>query len=643
VEWYANGPLGLEQGSTLGSRPAPPRKGPLTVELGLYGNLSPALERGRHAVRLRGAGTSLRYTGLVASDAAGRTLRSWLELRGRRLLVRVDDRGARYPLRIDPFVQQAKLTASDGAALDFLGTSVAISGDTVVVGAGFANVGTNADQGAAFVFVKPGSGWANATETAKLTASDGAAGDHLGTSVAASGDTVVAGAPFADAGANSNQGAAYVFVKPGSGWANAAETAKLTASDGAAFADLGFSVAVSGDTVAAGAPGVASVSASPNVGAAYVFVKPESGWANASETAKLTASDGCCGSELGRSVAIWGDTVVVGAPRLPLGRGAAYVFVKPGSGGWANATETAELFASDPVASAQLGTSVAVSGDTVVAGAPGASVGTNTDQGAAYVFVKPGLGWAPFAIETAKLTTSDGATGDHVGFSVAASGDTVVAGARDADVGTNPDQGAAYVFAKPGSGWATATETAKLTASDGAAGDELGFSVALAGDTAVATAPEADVGTNADQGAAYVFGSPPFTDHLLQPLSESTDPANPVINTGKNGRVIPVKVQISQGGTAITDANAPGPVTIAVSKLASCSTTAGTDPITSYADAGQSSAGTNRFQYDAVAQAWVYNLDTKALGLITGNCYRIDVSVNGTPITNPFAVYKPTK
>jgi len=134
-----------------------------------------------------------------------------------------------------------------------------------------------------------------------------------------------------------------------------------------------------------------------------------------------------------------------------------------------------------------------------------------------------------------------------------------------------------------------------------------------------------------------------FTDLFLQPLDQSTDPSHPVLNTGKNGKVISAKVQISQGGSAITNLNAPGPVTIAVSKLATCSATAGTDPVESYADAGQSSAGTNQFHYDTASQSWVYGLDTKALGLITGNCYRIDVSVNGTKITNAFAVFQPTK
>lgn len=129
---------------------------------------------------------------------------------------------------------------------------------------------------------------------------------------------------------------------------------------------------------------------------------------------------------------------------------------------------------------------------------------------------------------------------------------------------------------------------------------------------------------------------------FLPPLTQSTDLASPVVNTGKNGRVIPVKVQIGQGGTAITDLNAPGPVTISVSKLA-CGASAGSDPVSAYADAGQSSAGTNRFRYDAIIQAWVYNLDTTVLGLVTGNCYRVDVSVAGTPITNAFAVFQPTR
>ncbi len=333
TEWYVNGPLGLEQGFTVAEPPAQRTSGPLTLALTLSGTLRASLEPGATDLELalEGQPAALRYRGLAAWDATGQALPAWLELEGRTLLVRVDDAGARYPVTIDPFLEQAKLTASDGDLGDRLGVSVAVSGDTVVVGAFDDDVGANADQGSAYVFVKPGAGWANATEAAKLTASDGAAGDGLGVSVAVSGDTVFVGAYRDDVGANADQGSAYVFVKPGTGWASATETAKLTASDGAASDFLGQSVAVSGDTVVAGAWSD-DFGANANQGSAYVFVKPGAGWANATETAKLTASDGAAGDWLGRSVAVSGDTVFVGAYLDDVGanadQGSAYVFVE---------------------------------------------------------------------------------------------------------------------------------------------------------------------------------------------------------------------------------------------------------------------------------------------------------------------------
>jgi hypothetical protein len=160
------------------------------------------------------------------------------------------------------------------------------------------------------------------------------------------------------------------------------------------------------------------------------------------------------------------------------------------------------LTAADGAAGDELGWSVAVAGDTAVVGAPGADVGANANQGAVYVFARAGDAWT----QTAKLTASDGAASDQLGFSVAVAGDTIVAGAPFAAIGANADQGAAYSFAATGA--AARTETAKLTASDGAAGDLFGWSVALAGDTIVAGAPRAAVGANADQGAALVFFSP---------------------------------------------------------------------------------------------------------------------------------------
>jgi uncharacterized protein (DUF2126 family) len=184
-----------------------------------------------------------------------------------------------------------------------------------------------------------------------------------------------------------------------------------------------------------------------------------------------------------------------------------YVFVKPRSG-WADATDTAKLTASDLVSGENFGFSVAISGGTIVAGAPDATVGGNLEQGAAYVFVKPRSGWAD-GTQTAKLTASDGASNTLLGLSVAISGDTVVAGADLTTVGANASQGAAYVFVKPRSRWTDATQTAKLTASDGASLDRLGTSVAITGGTVVAGAPGATVNANLFQGAAYVFSRSP--------------------------------------------------------------------------------------------------------------------------------------
>ena len=208
-------------------------------------------------------------------------------MRGDQLLLRVRDTAARYPVVIDPWVQLAELTASDGASGDAFGSSVAISGNTVVVGA----PNSNKRRGAAYVFVRPATGWANMTEMAKLPAWHGADA-KFGSSVAISGNTIAVGAPsqpvFAGFKPNDFQGTAYVFVKPVSGWADMTPTAKMTASDGAPGDFMGSCIAISGDTVVVGANQIDSL----GVGAAYVFVKPVGGWRDMTETAELTASDG---------------------------------------------------------------------------------------------------------------------------------------------------------------------------------------------------------------------------------------------------------------------------------------------------------------------------------------------------------------
>src|SRR5205085_941741 len=174
------------------------------------------------------------------------------------------------------FTQFGNLTASDGAADDLFGDSVALSGDAALVGAVFDAIGANSNQGSAYVFVRSGTTW---TQQQKLTASDGATNDQFGRSVALSGNTALVGAD----GGNANQGSAYVFVRSGTIWM---QQQKLIASDGAVGDFFGVSVALSGETVFVAASSD-DIGANASQGSAYVFVRTGTAW---TQQQKLTAS-----------------------------------------------------------------------------------------------------------------------------------------------------------------------------------------------------------------------------------------------------------------------------------------------------------------------------------------------------------------
>jgi hypothetical protein len=290
---------------------------------------------------------------MAASEEDGKV---WLE---------VDDRDAVWPVTIDPsFTQQQKLEVSDVSPLADFGGAVAISGDTVVVGAVLASGAVSDDQGAAYVFVRSSGGaW---TQMQKVEASDADAvvASFFGNSVAISGDTVVIGAPNYHGAAGFGQGAAYVFVCSSGIWS---EQQKLLASDPGPFQLFGDSVAISGETVVVGASfGTGAVD--PKQGTAYVFVRSGAVW---SEQQKLEAPDAAANVRFGNSVAISGETVVVGA-FLAAGaagpqQGAAYVFVHGGPV-W---TLQQKLAPSDAEAGDQFGSSVALSGKTLMVGAQG--------------------------------------------------------------------------------------------------------------------------------------------------------------------------------------------------------------------------------------------------------------------------------
>jgi uncharacterized protein (TIGR03437 family) len=396
--------------------------------------------------------------------------------------------------------QQGRLAADDGAAIDRFGTAVAVSGDTAVIGAPNLTA-PGGSPGAAYVFVRNGGTW---TLQQKLTADDAAAGDGFGFSVAISGDTVMVGARGDDIGENMNQGSAYVFVRSGGVWT---KQQKLLAEDGAGSDGFGFSIAVRGDTAAVGAIGKGG--AIGRQGAAYVFTRSGTTW---TQQRLLTADDGAAGDEFGYSVALSGDTVVVGSILDTIGgnsdQGSAYVFVRNG-GNW---TQQQKLIADDGEAGDQFGNSVAISGDTLVVGAPLDDIGGKIDPGSGYVFVRSGGTWT----KQQKLTADDGEVRDSLGISAAVSGDTIVLGADTDKIGENIIQGSAYVFARSGATW---TQQQKLTAADGELGDQFGSSVAISGTTVVVGAYGDKIGENFLQGSAYVFVSADCPTITLDPAS----------------------------------------------------------------------------------------------------------------------------
>src|SRR6266403_1180164 len=378
VEWYQNRKDGLEQGFTLAAPPGKRHEGtPLRVRLTVMGEVRPALVDSGKALELIGGNGKhwLRYDHLMATDASGRQLHARFRADRKQISLLIDDTEAVYPLRIDPlFTQTKKLTASDAAADDRFGYSVATNGDTVVVGAygknwqpGMAPI----SKGAAYIFERNQGGTENWGQVKILTPGDAAANDQFGWSVAIDVDTVVVGAQ----GKNSYAGAAYIFERNQGGAENWGQVKKLTASDPANYASFGYSVSINGDTVVVGAYG-------KNPGRAYIFERNQGGAENWGQVKELTASDGIGGDQFGISVAIDGDTLVVGAWAINLATGgAAYIFERNQNGveGWG---EVQKLIANDAAAHDQFGSSVGIDGDTVVVGA----VGKNSNTGAAYTF-----------------------------------------------------------------------------------------------------------------------------------------------------------------------------------------------------------------------------------------------------------------
>jgi hypothetical protein len=531
TEWYVNNQRGLEHGYTVhrrpachgcGSRAAPGQHcsqsrgtlqehAALQFTLAVRGHLRPRISAdGRNVTFVNSAGVAaVTYNGLTVFDANGATIPAWFEEpplprvpspRTPVFRIVIDDSNAAYPLTIDPIAQQAYLKASNTEAFDEFGSSVAISGNTVVVGAPGEDsnaMGVNgnqadnsaSDSGAAYVFVRDGGG--NWSQQAYLKASNTEASDIFGRSVAVSGNTVVVGAPFEDSSATGvngdqnnngagNSGAVYVFTRNGTTWS---QQAYLKASNTGAGDSLGFEVSISGDTIVAGAQyedssatgvnGNGADNSATDSGAAYVFVRDGTAW---SQQAYLKASNTGAGDLFATSVSISGNTVVVGAiledsnatgidgdqsDNSALNAGAAYVFDR-NAGVW---SQQAYLKASNTGAGDLFGLAASIWNDTVVVTAyweDSSATGVSgnqadnsaSDSGAAYLFVRTAGVWS----QQAYLKASNTGAGDQFGYSVAVSGDSVVVGTYQEDSSTTgvngngadnsaTNSGAAYVFA----------------------------------------------------------------------------------------------------------------------------------------------------------------------------------------------------
>lgn len=337
------------------------------------------------------------------------------------------DTGIVYIYHFDGTVwqKQARLRAADTAAGDRFGASVAISGNTLVVGAEQdKDKGFNA--GSVYVFTFNGTSW---NQEANLTASDGADSSYFGNSVTVTGDTLAVGARF-----HAGTGAVYVFNRQGTSWT---QTTKLTGADTSQGDMFGVSVDMDTNYIAVGATGDDQNGILS--GSAYVFKKVNNIW---TQQAKITPADGTSYDLFGASVSIDNDDIVIGAPfddDKGVESGSVYVFHQNVSG-W---TQTSKIIASGGASGDYFGSSVSYDSGIIVVGAP-FDDDRGPTTGSVYTFSKDNLGgWN----QMWKFTATDSVDNSSVGGQVAVSGSQIVATASgDDDMGTLA--GASYVLAR---------------------------------------------------------------------------------------------------------------------------------------------------------------------------------------------------
>jgi hypothetical protein len=334
----------------------------------------------------------------------------------------------------EAWVERAKLLATDGVADDRFGNAVAISGNTIVVGASIKDGdGALFDIGAAYVFVRGEDGvW---TQQAKLLASDGTARDRFGDQVAIDGDTVLIGAWREDAGSVTDVGAAYVYQRSGTSWT---EIQKLIAPDAGSKEWFGHALAIDGAWAFIGAD-TDDTSFGVDTGSVYVYQFGGGTW---SFVQKIIPDDARQGARFGQALAFDGETLVVGAPRddnsTTTGAGSAYAYTLV-EGVW---TQQAKFLPATPSADQFFGAAVAVQGTRIVVGAGFDEVGGTENAGSAVVYVRGDSGWDAGTAFTSPTPTTNAAFGG----AVAVFGERALVTTPFADTGGNLDAGGFYFF-----------------------------------------------------------------------------------------------------------------------------------------------------------------------------------------------------
>ncbi|MDA8744487.1 Ig-like domain-containing protein [Rubripirellula amarantea] len=384
------------------------------------------------------------------------------------------------------------------------------SGEVQIIGHSDGTDGTVVDNGDGTLTYTPDTGFTGsdsfdytiALNDVELINSATSGGDRFGNSVAISGDFAVVGSFLDDPGGLNSAGSAFIYQRTGdTSWTQVAQLTGDAAPNGSA-GQFGYSVAIDGDTVAVSAQ--RDRESGFQAGAVYIFDRNEGGADNWGRVTKLIGSDTIKRDLFGRSLALSGDTVVVGASvadPLGLSSGAAYVFERD-LGGVNNWGEAKKLIASDGGAGDRFGQTVSIDGDLIAVGAFQYD-GSASNTGAAYIFARD-LGGAGNWGEETIIEAADGLANDQFAYSLSIDGTTVAIGSRFDDEGGLNQLGSVYLFDQDEGGASNWGQVTKILADNGVAGDRLGWSVDLSGDRLVAGAIGSDIGGLAS-GNAYQF------------------------------------------------------------------------------------------------------------------------------------------